>query len=622
MSNFEVKAILTAKDNMTGTMNTALGKLGALGSKVASGLGFGVLMAVGQSCFNAISSSVSELATEMSDSTKTWKTFEGNMKMLGKSGGEIDTLRKDFQKYAQQTIYSSSDMASTYSQLAAVGTKSADTLVKGFAGLAASAIEPKQAMKTLSQQAVQMAGRPKVAWQDFKLMLEQAPAGIAAVAKEMGKTTSELTNDIQAGKVATSDFFDAIEKVGNSTAFQDMATQYQTLDQAMDGLKETVSNKLLPTYQMFSEKGISAIEKVISYVEGIDGDALAEQVSGWIKKAGPILDELKTSFADFAEGVKIAAPYLQQFGGYILDNSDKIAQFIHVLELLNPAFLSISKGQESLGFIQSVGDKFTDAKAKVTGFLEGVTHIPTIFKTQFGASLIEAQNWGTSVVETVKTAITNFVNAIVDGAKETPTLLYNAIAGAVSRVSAWGGRLSSAASRAVKQMVSSAVSAAKGIGSKFVSIGADIVNGVIRGISGSIVRLYNYIYNAMSGLVSKAKKALKIESPSRVFASEVGRWIPEGIAVGIDKYSSSAVNSLRELSNEMLGAVSVPQLGLAGASYGMSLSSGYSYDSTGTYTIEVPVEVDGRQIAKATATYTQAELTKNSQRNQRKRGVL
>ena len=43
-----------------------------------------------------------------------------------------------------------------------------------------AAENPQQAMKTLSQQGVQMAAKPTVAWQDFKLMLEQTPAGIAA----------------------------------------------------------------------------------------------------------------------------------------------------------------------------------------------------------------------------------------------------------------------------------------------------------------------------------------------------------------------------------------------------------------------------------------------------------
>ena len=80
-------------------------------------------------------------------------------------------------------------------------------------------------MKTLSQQGTQMAAKPMVAWQDFKLMLEQTPAGIAAVAREMGMSTSELVSAVQSGTVKTEDFFNAVE--GNSKAFTKMATQLQ-----------------------------------------------------------------------------------------------------------------------------------------------------------------------------------------------------------------------------------------------------------------------------------------------------------------------------------------------------------------------------------------------------------
>ena len=97
-------------------------------------------------------------------------------------------------------------------------------------GLAGAAENPAQAMKTLSQQGVQMAAKPTVAWQDFKLMLEQTPAGIAAVAKEMGMTTSEMVTAVQDGSIATKDFFKAVEKVGNSKGFSKMATELSEME--------------------------------------------------------------------------------------------------------------------------------------------------------------------------------------------------------------------------------------------------------------------------------------------------------------------------------------------------------------------------------------------------------
>ena len=175
---------------------------------------------------------------ELNDSTVAWSTFEGNMRQIGKSPAQINAARSSLQKFAQDTIYSSSDMAQTFSQLAAVGTKNTTQLVKGFGALAAAATDPKQAMKTLSEQATQIAAKPMVQWQDFKLMLEQTPAGMAAVSKTMGLTIKELVKNVQAGTIKTEDFLSAIAKTGTNANFSKMATQYKTVGQALDGLNE------------------------------------------------------------------------------------------------------------------------------------------------------------------------------------------------------------------------------------------------------------------------------------------------------------------------------------------------------------------------------------------------
>ncbi|MDT2885526.1 tape measure protein, partial [Lactococcus lactis] len=108
--------------------------------------------------------------------------------------------------------------------------------------------DPTQAMKTLSQQATQMAAKPMVQWQDFKLMLEQTPAGIAAVAKTMGKSTSQLVKDVQDGTIKTQEFFDAVSKTGTNKQFSKMATEFKTVGQAVDGLKENLVNGLQKAY--------------------------------------------------------------------------------------------------------------------------------------------------------------------------------------------------------------------------------------------------------------------------------------------------------------------------------------------------------------------------------------
>ncbi|HBB62043.1 MAG TPA: hypothetical protein DCZ61_09710 [Lachnospiraceae bacterium] len=294
---YSIEAVLSARDEgFKAGMKAAQKSASGFGSTIKSGLGLGVFMGLGQKAFGAVAAGVKSMGTELSASTATWKTFNGNMKMMGKGAGDIKKVRGELQTFAEKTIYSSSDMATTYSQMAAVGVKSADKLVMGMGGLAAAAENPTQAMKTLSQQATQMAAKPTVQWMDFKLMLEQTPAGIAQVAKSMGKSTKQLVADVQAGKVSTNDFFKAMTKAGNSKSMQKLATQYKTVGQAMDGLKETAANKLQPAFQAVSKIGIKAISGITDKLGKIDGDKLAKKIETFTTKAGKYWKALKKTF--------------------------------------------------------------------------------------------------------------------------------------------------------------------------------------------------------------------------------------------------------------------------------------------------------------------------------------
>ena len=321
-----IKAIFDGKqaEGEVSKLKSVLNGLGNTGNKIGSVfksvLGANLVSSAITTTIGSITSGVHELYGELNGSNKAWQTFEGNMSMLGKSAEEISNAKKAMQDYATQTIYSASDMAQTYSQLAAVGIKGTDKLVTGFGGLAAAAENPQQAMKTLSQQAVQMAAKPTVAWQDFKLMLEQTPAGISAVAKEMGMSTSEMVTAVQDGTIKTEDFFNAIQKVGNNEHFAKMATQFKSIDQAIDGAKETLSNKLMPTFEKFNQFGIKAVEQLTNALDKIDFGKVADKVGKFLdgvnveevfSKIGSIIDntvsKVKTFFNAFAQTGAIQA---------------------------------------------------------------------------------------------------------------------------------------------------------------------------------------------------------------------------------------------------------------------------------------------------------------------------
>lgn len=405
--SFSVKAILSAKDSgFSSTLKKATSAVDSIDKKI-SGFSFGILTGAGQAAFNALKNGVSELKGEMTASNVAWKTFAGNMKILGKGEKEINSVKSTLQDYATKTIYSASDMASAYSQLEAVGIKSADKLVTGFGGLAGAAEDPAQAMKTLSQQGVQMAAKPSVAWQDFKLMLEQTPSGMAAVAKKMGMTTSELVTAVQAGEVSTKSFFKAVEQVGNSKSFTKLATEYKSTEQAMGGLKETLANKLNPAFDVLEQKGIKAISGVADKLGDIDGQKVADSVTKIIDKVEafgtkcqPYIDAFKEAFSgvrtevlnaftavkdslgelngefgstESVEGFKgvmqTVADVIKSVAGFITEHSDSIAKLISYLPKIAAGFVALKAAKVAAPFISVLAGGFGKIASKVGGGL-------------------------------------------------------------------------------------------------------------------------------------------------------------------------------------------------------------------------------------------------------------
>lgn len=409
---FSVKAVLSAVDRgFTSTMKSALSSVKSLASTVGSGM----IMGAGMAAFNKLTGAASGLVKEVDASNAAWKTFSGNMGMLGKNSKEIESVKKELQSFAEQTVYSSSDMASTFAQLEAVGTKNTLSLVKGFGGLAAAAENPQQAMKTLSMQATQMAAKPKVAWEDFKLMLEQTPAGISAVAKEFGMSAADMVAAVQAGEIKTQDFFDAIAKVGTNDAFSKMATEAKTVGQAMDGLKETVGNKLTPAFDYLSQKGIKAVDKIAQSFSKINGEAIKTKLVSGVKAATPYWNTFKSAVSNvwkiisgvgkkmgpiFESAGKAIAKTVQKINRSIakVDAKDIVAKIgggidkaVHIWEVAKGSFKGVSaalgeafaavkdsvldmlgafKGTGSMETFKGIMDEVAKAIKKAAGFIK------------------------------------------------------------------------------------------------------------------------------------------------------------------------------------------------------------------------------------------------------------
>ena len=86
-------------------------------------------------------------------------------------------------------------------------------------------------------------------------------------------------------------------------------------------------------------------------------------------------------------------------------------------------------------------------------------------------------------------------------------------------------------------------------------VGQKLVEGLFNGIANAASWLYEKIRGWADDIIGWIKGFLGIHSPSRVFANEVGKFIPPGIAVGFDAAMPKAISAMSSSLAELPGAV-------------------------------------------------------------------
>lgn len=189
-----------------------------------------------------------------------------------------------------------------------------------------------------------------------------------------------------------------------------------------------------------------------------------------------------------------------------------------------------------------------------------------------------------------------------------------------------GSKLASSFSASSAMIVATARSMANNAGnamrsgySSAVAAGRYIGQGLAIGLRSS----YGQVASAAAQLAAAADRAIrakaKIGSPSRV-AIKTFSWIGKGAAIGLEKMQGKVAKASADLFN--IPSLYEPDFAFAvgGMSSGMNLDESLEYSRNINCTINVPLDINGRQFAKATATYTQDELNRLDKRNMRKRG--
>ena len=516
-------------------------------------------------------SGIRSMLGELNEASTSWQTFEGNMHQLGASNTEINKAKTEMQQFAQQTIYSASDMSSTYAQLAAVGTKNTAQLVKGFGGLASAADNPQQAMKTLSEQATQMAAKPKVQWQDFKLMLEQTPAGISAVAKTMGESTTQLIKDIQDGKVKTQDFLNAVAKTGTNANFSKMATQYKTVGQAMDGLKETLANNLQPAFDKVSKVGIKWVSNLSDRIGKLNFTKIGDQLSDSLSKIN--IDQVFDGIGDAASRImpvisEIGTSIGQMFDGF--QNSGAINGIVSAFQTAVNAIKNMFSSLNSSGLFEGVGQAIGNLINMIAPVFNSLISSVSNLMSTLMPILSSIGSAIMATIQPIASTVTQVLSSAFDGLS----------AGLAPLANAFNQLRSAAAPLApVLQIVGHALGTlggtalagvALGIGvvvdalTSLVSVAAGVVNAV-RGIAQG----FHALGDALTGNFSGAKRDIEDAKNAMIDMKNsfgnVGNAIGNGATANMIKQFSQVGSAAKKTASDVNGIKMKPQVDVASA---------------------------------------------------------
>lgn len=230
-----------------------------------------------------------------------------------------------------------------------------------------------------------------------------------------------------------------------------------------------------------------------------------------------------------------------------------------------------------------------------------------------------------------------------------------------------GGVSDDSSVSSVKNAISTAVdTAVDGLdfSSKLTSAGNDLINGLVAGINGAIWK----VRGAMANVAAQTNKTFtmktEVHSPSRLYM-RYGNWLMEGLAIGIKrgvgKATEASENAAYSVSGSMYDNLHTPSISPVYTPYNsMAFANGINSDWGSTsyamaagidaaeratrlsqistpvnnqngnvnsnnsgneeYTINIPLALNGRQIAKATARFSRDELNRMDRFDARKKG--
>lgn len=163
-----------------------------------------------------------------------------------------------------------------------------------------------------------------------------------------------------------------------------------------------------------------------------------------------------------------------------------------------------------------------------------------------------------SVISSIWNGIKSVISSVLNGIKSIVSSIWNGIKSVISSAlntiktivtSAWNN-IKSAISNVLKGIKTTISNAFKDMA----SAGKDLARGIWNGISSSLAWIKGKIKGWVGNVTKFIKNLFGIKSPSTVMRDEVGRYIAQGVAVGIEENISEVEKAAEEMNKKVLDA--------------------------------------------------------------------
>lgn len=186
-------------------------------------------------------------------------------------------------------------------------------------------------------------------------------------------------------------------------------------------------------------------------------------------------------------------------------------------------------------FLSNVGTFISQLPSNVGSWLSGAISAAASFVGQMASNAVNAGSW--------------FLSSIGSYISQVPGRIGAGLSGAISAVGSFASSMASGALRAGQQFLSNLVNTLASIPGRMVSIGSQIVQGIINGITGSIGQVGSAILGGVKDAIADVKNMLGIHSPSRLFRDQIGRNIGLGLAQGISNSQAAVMASMNDMAS-------------------------------------------------------------------------